>query len=169
MRADIKDYIITSCLAKDHVGKMEGLLFPLATLKKLWQALSLDFIVELPSSQGSTSILVVVAIFTKMVQFIPCHGSSIAQQTTDLFIQQVFWLRGLPTHLISDHSSRFISKFWQTMCRRLEVWVITSECICHQHTIPSLVGKQKKLIRLEQYLHCYTAYRQNDWRYLPPT
>lgn len=63
MKTTIWDYnaSYTICRqAKEHMGKPEGLLLPLAAPEELWQTLSLDFVVELLPSQGFMSILVVV-------------------------------------------------------------------------------------------------------------
>jgi len=47
-----------------------GLLHPLELASKPWTHISTEFITDLPESQGSKNILVVVDRFTKMAHFI---------------------------------------------------------------------------------------------------
>lgn len=91
-------------------------------------------------------------------------GSLTAQQITDLFIQHVFWLHGLPSHLSSDWGLQFLSKFWQTKCRRMGMLVLPSSAY---HSL--FDGQTKRTNQtLEQYLRCYTMYSQmNGAPYYP--
>lgn len=77
--------------------------------------LLLDFIMELPSSPGHTTILVVVDHLPKMTHFVPCWALSSAQKTTCLFMSNIFHLHGLPIGMVSDWGSQFISQFWQEL------------------------------------------------------
>ena len=65
----------TYCRAKTPKHLPHDLLQPLPVPDGPWKSISVDFIVELPPSQGYDAILVVVDRFSKMAHFIPCSTS----------------------------------------------------------------------------------------------
>ena len=77
-----------------------------------WRSVSLDFITDLPRSNEFYCILVVVDSFTKMAHFEPCTKSITAKDCTDLVMQTVLKLHGVPDEIISDRGPQFDSKFW---------------------------------------------------------
>jgi len=81
----------------------------------------MDFIIELPPSNFYDSILVVVDCLTKMVHLILCIKTITGEGTTKLFLDHVFWYRGLPKNIISDRGPQFASKFWNRLIELLGV------------------------------------------------
>jgi hypothetical protein len=59
----------------------------------------MDFIKQLPDSEGFTAILVVVDHFTKQALFIPTHDTITSAQLAELFIIHVFSKHGVPSHV----------------------------------------------------------------------
>jgi hypothetical protein len=76
-----------------------------------WQLISLDFITDLPISNGFDTILTVVDHFTKMTHLLPCTKDISSEGTVDLLMREVFRHHGLPNNIISDRSPQFVSKF----------------------------------------------------------
>ena len=74
---------------------------------KPWASISMDFIVDLPASEGHDSVLVVVDRFSKLAHFLPCSKDIDAAGTAKLFLDQVFKLHGSqkPSSLIVAQSS----------------------------------------------------------------
>jgi hypothetical protein len=62
----------------------------------------MDFIEQLPNSEGFTTILVVVDRFTKQALFIPTHNTITSAQLAELFIIHVFSKHGVLSHVTSD-------------------------------------------------------------------
>ena len=62
----------------------------------------MDFIEQLPSSDGFTAILVVVDRLTKQSIFIPTTDEVTSAELAKLFVQHVFAKHGVPTHVTSD-------------------------------------------------------------------
>ena len=75
MRDLIKQYIknCDTCQRTKVVRHVPyGLLQLNEVPKKPWKSLSMDFITDLPTSEGYDAILVVIDRLTKMSHFIPC-------------------------------------------------------------------------------------------------
>ena len=70
----------------------------------------MDF-TEMPESLGYNYILVVVNQFSKEVVFVLCTKEETAYSTTELFRDHVWCQHGLPSAVVSDHGSVFVSNF----------------------------------------------------------
>ncbi|XP_039145476.1 uncharacterized protein LOC120282666 [Dioscorea cayenensis subsp. rotundata] len=73
-----------------------GLLQPLDIPEQPWVDISMDFIDGLPSSEGKTSIWVVVDRFSKMAHFLALKHPFMAQDLATLFMDQIHRLHGMP-------------------------------------------------------------------------
>jgi hypothetical protein len=62
----------------------------------------MDFIVELPKSEGYDAIYVCVDRLTKMAHFVPTNTTVTAEQTAQLFYRHIWKYHGLPTDIVSD-------------------------------------------------------------------
>jgi hypothetical protein len=71
----------------------------------------MDYIIELPPSNGYNAIYVCVDRLTKMAHFSPAITEITAEGTTNLYLQHIFKHHDLPTDIISDRGPQFTSKF----------------------------------------------------------
>ena len=62
---------------------------------KPWEVLHMDFIVELPESEGNSTILTVVDRFSKMAEFIPLKATD-AVTVANAFFTRVVCMHGMP-------------------------------------------------------------------------
>jgi transposase InsO family protein len=158
----IKEYVQscdTCTRAKSTHHKPYGLLQPLPIPQGPWQSISMDFITDLPLSNGFDSILVVVDRFTKMAHFIACNKAILAKETADHILQQVIKLHGLPKDIISDRGPQFASKFWARLFELLGTKINLSTAF---H--PQTDGQTERTNQtLEQYLRCTVDYQQDNW------
>jgi hypothetical protein len=69
-----------------------------------WRDISIDFVVNLPNSNGFINIIVVVDRLIKMRHIIPIDSID-AILVAKCFIKHVFKLYRLPNSIISDHRS----------------------------------------------------------------
>jgi hypothetical protein len=163
----VKDYVTTCDIcSRSKVPRHcpYELLRPLPIPKKPWPSISMDFITNLPSSKAFDSIFVVVDRLTKMADFIPCNKTVIGEETTRLFMDNIYKYHGLPNDIISDCSSQFTSKFWQSFFKILKVKINLSS-VYH----PQTDGQTKRVNQvLEQYLRCTINYHQDNWTELLP-
>jgi hypothetical protein len=69
-----------------------------------WRDILINFIVDLPSSNGFTNIMVVVDRLMKMRYIIPIKSIN-AILVAEYFVKYVFKLYRLPNSIISNHGS----------------------------------------------------------------
>src|SRR5258708_3313364 len=89
----VKDYMAscTTCTcAKSPRHKPYRKLKQLLMPSQSWLSISMDFIEQLPASEGFSAILVVVDHLTKQAIFIPSHDTMNAPQVARLFLTHVF-------------------------------------------------------------------------------
>uniref|UniRef100_A0A8C5M421 Gypsy retrotransposon integrase-like protein 1 n=1 Tax=Leptobrachium leishanense TaxID=445787 RepID=A0A8C5M421_9ANUR len=168
LKKDVTEYI-RSCpecnRMKSPKCKPVGLLQPLPTASTPWRDLSIDFIVDLPPSQGNTAIMVVVDRFSKMAHFLPIPGLPTANETASLFLKEIVRLHGVPSSIVSDRGVQFTSKVWSAFCQSLNIKIHLSSS---HH--PQTNGQTERVNQqLEQYLRCYSSYQQDNWSDLLPT
>jgi len=163
----IKDYIssCTSCRrAKVPRHRPYSLLKQLPIPTCPWHSISMDFIEQLPSSNGFTSILVIVDRLSKQGIFIPTYDTITSPELAKFFVTHVFSKHGVPTHVTSDRGSEFVSHFF---CSLGKVLGMTLHFTSGYH--PEGDGQTERTNQtLEQYLRIYCNYQQDNWAKLLP-
>ncbi|RVW72184.1 Transposon Ty3-I Gag-Pol polyprotein [Vitis vinifera] len=114
IRDEVEAYVRT-CLVcqQDKVEQRQprGLLEPLPVAERPWDNVTMDFIIGLPKSEDSGSIIVVVDRFSKYATFIAAPTDCTAEETARLFLKHVVKYWGLPKFIISDRDPSFTRKF----------------------------------------------------------
>ncbi|KAK3506499.1 hypothetical protein QTP70_003045 [Hemibagrus guttatus] len=106
MTSDIRRYVqgCRECaISKSPHHLLSGKLQPLPIPNRPWSHLGVDFITDLPVSNGCTCVLVVVDRFSKSCRLIPLLGLPTAMDTAELLFNYVFRYYGLPEDIVSDH------------------------------------------------------------------
>ena len=99
MKTDIQKYVAkcdTCKRQKFETMAPPGLLQPLHIPTQKWSEVSMDFITDLPTSEGKDSIFVVVDKLTKYTHFISISSKAKASQVADSYIKNIFKLHGTP-------------------------------------------------------------------------
>jgi len=124
----------------------------------------MDFIEKLPSSSGFDTILVIVDRLSKQAIFIPTHDTITLAELACLFVIHVFSKHGVPSHVTSNCSSKFVSHFFCSLGTALDMRLhFTSR----YH--PEANGQAERTNQtLEQYLRIYCNYQQDNWSELLP-
>ncbi|GKC07671.1 transposable element [Tanacetum coccineum] len=65
-------------------------------------------------------LFVVVDRFSKMVVLIPCKKTITGEEAARLFFKHVWKIFDLPTSIISDRDSRFLSNFWCSLWAKMD-------------------------------------------------
>ena len=167
VRTFIKDYCksCTACArSKTPRHKPYGNLRQLPIPDKPWNSISMDFIEQLPSSEGYTAILVIVDRLSKQAIFIPTYDTITSMQLAQLFVLHVFSKHGVPSHVTSDRGTEFVSHFFRFLEKALDMKLhFTSG----YH--PEGDGQTKRTNQtLEQYIRIYCNYQQDNWKQLLP-
>jgi hypothetical protein len=120
----------------------------------------MDFIIDLPLSDGCDQLWVVIDRYTKMSHFIPLKKN--LQKAPDLAVifAKEFWrLHGLPSDISSGRDSRFTSAFGKSLLSSLGIrlWIST---VFH----PQTDGQMEKLNQtIEPFLRACINHQQNNW------
>uniref|UniRef100_A0A3B1J2C0 Gypsy retrotransposon integrase-like protein 1 n=1 Tax=Astyanax mexicanus TaxID=7994 RepID=A0A3B1J2C0_ASTMX len=126
MRADVHAFV-TSCSicaqCKTPKTLPAGKLMPLPVPERPWSHLAMDFVTDLPVSEGYTTILTVVDRFSRGVKFIPFTALPTAFQTAQAIYTHVFRHFGVPEDILSDRGPQFTSRVWRAFFEHLGVHV----------------------------------------------
>jgi len=139
-----------------------GLLHALPVPDSPWSQISMDFITDLPLSNGFDSLFVVKDRLSKMAHFIPTHKNATAEDTANLFVREIFRLHGAPVSIVSDRDSKFTSGFWQRFMSLLNIKINLSSAF---H--PETDGSTEIINQvIEQYLRVFCNYQQDNWAHI---
>ena len=124
MSRDVKKFVISCDIcqkAKPRRHAPIGLLQPLPIPGRPFETVTMDFITELPESNGYNTILVIVDKLTKYATFIPTNSTVDEEGTAQLFFKNIVTHYGLPRQVISDRDSRWTSSFWKELCKQMNI------------------------------------------------
>ncbi|KAK8923731.1 hypothetical protein KSP39_PZI019566 [Platanthera zijinensis] len=93
------------------------LLTPLEILQQIWDTVFMDFIDDLPRSQGQTVILVLVDKMSKYDHSLALHHPYMGESVADLFVREIIQLHCISRTIISDRDSVFVGNFWRELFR----------------------------------------------------
>ena len=162
MARDIKQYVSTCDIcqkAKPRRHAPVGLLRPIPIPSRPFEVVTMDFIPELPLSDGFDNVLVIVDKLTKYALFIPCSTSITEVDTARLFFQHVISEYGIPKQIISDRDARWRGEFWHEVCKLLDT---TRALTTSYH--PQADGQTEVMNQtLEIALRAYVGPTRDDW------
>jgi len=141
-----------------------GLMKPNEAPNRLWKSISIDFITDLPNSEGDDTILIVIDRLTKMAHRLPCTKEINAQQFSELFVREIFRQHGLPKDIITDRGSVFTSDLLKETTKQLGIERRLSTAF-HSQTDGQT---ERTNSTLEQYLGAFVNYQQDNWKGLLP-
>ena len=81
------------------------------TGERSFEEIALDFVGELPESEGFNAILVVTDRFIKVQHYITAKTTWTAGDVANSYINDIWKLHGLLRHITSDRGPQFASKF----------------------------------------------------------
>ncbi|KAL0187811.1 hypothetical protein M9458_014910, partial [Cirrhinus mrigala] len=106
MARDVRQYV-QGC---KECAMSKRKLHPLPVPNRPWSHLGVDFMTDLPSSDGNTCILVIIDRFSKFCRLIPLKGLPTALETAEILFNHVFRYYGIPEDIVSDRGPQFISR-----------------------------------------------------------
>jgi hypothetical protein len=82
----------------------------------------MNFIVGLQKTPtGEDAIWVVVDRLTKSAHFIPIKVTVPIDKLARLYVQNIVRLHRVPSAIVSDRDSRFMSRFWQSLQKEMGI------------------------------------------------
>jgi len=125
-----------------------------------FKEIAMDFVEELPESEGFNTILVVTDRFTKVQHYIAAKTTWTASDVAAIYINKIWRLYGLPKHITSDHGPQFASKFLKKINKSLGINLRLSTAYHAQTDRLAEWAVQT----LKQCLQIYCHDRQHWWR-----
>ncbi|KAL0195066.1 hypothetical protein M9458_008638, partial [Cirrhinus mrigala] len=162
MARDVRQYIqgCKECaMSKSPRHLPAGKLHPLPVPNRPWSHLGVDFMTDLPSSDGNTCILVIIDRFSKFCCLIPLKGLPTALETAETLFNHVFRYYGIPEDIVSDRGPQFISRVWRLFFRLLGVTISLSS---GYH--PQTNGQtERKIQEVGRFLRTFCHGHQDSW------
>ncbi|GJT24369.1 putative reverse transcriptase domain-containing protein [Tanacetum coccineum] len=119
IKKDIAVYVsrcLTCLKVKAEHQRLSGLLQQPEILEWKWERISMYIFMKLQrTSSGHDTIWVIVDRLTKYAHFLPTRENYKMDMLARLYLNEIVTRHGVPISIISDHDSRFTSRFWQTM------------------------------------------------------
>ena len=119
MKRDVTEYV-SKCLTCQQVKAEHqvptGLLNPLPIPQWKWDNITMDFVSGFPlTQQKHDSVWVIVDRLTKSAHFIPVRIDYSMDRLTELYVDEIVRLHGVPLSFVSDRDPRFTSRFWKEL------------------------------------------------------
>ncbi|GKF47425.1 putative reverse transcriptase domain-containing protein, partial [Tanacetum coccineum] len=119
MKKDIAGYVskcLTCLKVKAQHQRTSGVLQQPEIPVWKWEGIAMDFVTKLPrTSSVHDTIWVIVDRLTKSAHFLPMREDYKMERLARLYFNEIVARHGVPIYMISDHDSRFTSRFWQSM------------------------------------------------------
>ncbi|GJU51914.1 putative reverse transcriptase domain-containing protein [Tanacetum coccineum] len=130
-----------------------------------YEGITMDFVTKLPrTSSGYDTIWVIVDWLTKSTHFLPMREDYKMDRLARLYLNEIVARHGMPISIISDHDSRFTSRFWQSMQEALGTRLDISTTY-HSQTD----GQSERTIQtLEDMLRAYVLDLGGSWDFHLP-
>jgi hypothetical protein len=137
---------------------LQGLLKPLPVPDRIWKEISMDFITDLPESEGCTNMMVVTDRLSKDVVLVALPNLDV-ETVAWAFIKHVVAYHWLPKAIVSDRGSQFVSGLWKRLCEILGIQRRLSTAF-HPQTDGST---ERMNAVVEAYLRAYVQWDQKNW------
>jgi transposase InsO family protein len=155
---------VISHLRRRHLTKfiyslaLSHFLKPLPVPSRIWQVISVDFIDQLPDSDGCTNIMVVTDRLSKGVMLKSMKDIT-AESVADWFLSTYYRQHGLPLAIMSDRGSQFVGALWARICQLLNITRRLSTAFA-----PETDGSTERMNQnVEVFIRSFVDHDQTTW------
>ena len=136
-----------------------GMLIPNPIPSRPYQSISMvDFIVNLPWTEGFNAIYVVVDRLTKHASFKPTTTGLVSEGFAILFFKHIVCRFGLPESIVMDRDPRWTSDFWLSMAKALQTKMSLSSSHHPQHD-----GQTEVVNKLLTMMCAFITCKKDQW------
>lgn len=139
-----------------------GFLRSLPIPERLGTDLTIDFVTDMPLSNGCTNMMVITDRLSKEI-FVFGTRSMTSEECAKVFIDRYYRYYGFPRYLTSDRGSDWVSHFWKTFCK---LTGIEQRLTTAYH--PQSNASERANQEIYKYLRAFSCYSQNNWMELLP-
>ncbi len=110
-----------SKISRDSINK---LLHFLLISQKRWKDIVINFITELLSTKDYNIICTIICWFIKKRHYVFCHWEDediSVEEMIWIMLWNVYWIHDLPSSIVSNKDSQFISTMWQSLYKWLRI------------------------------------------------
>lgn len=163
MKREVAEFVarcLTCQKVKSEHKRPQGTIQPLPVPEWKWDDIAMDFVVGLPkTAKGFTKVWVIVDRLTKVAKFVPMKDNWSMEQCGKVYVDQVVRHHGVPSTIVSDRDSRFLSHFWEALQKAFGTDVLKSTAF---H--PATDGQSERTIQtLEDMLRACALDYPKTW------
>jgi hypothetical protein len=161
MSMDVRDFT-NACDGcgrnKSWRSRRKGFLKPLPIPDRIWSEISMDFITELPESEGCRNMIVITDRLGKGVVADGLDDLE-AETVAKWFIRRYYPHHFLPFAIVSDRGTQFTGALWTRICQILRIKRRLSTAFS-----PETDGATERMNQVvEAFLREFVNHAQDDW------
>jgi hypothetical protein len=138
---------------------LQGLLRPLPIPERIWKEVSIDFMTNLPESNGCTNLMVVTDRLSKDVVLVGLKDIT-TDSVAEAYMNYVVAYHWLPDYITSDRGPQFVSHIWTKLC---ELTGVKRRLSSGYH--PETDGSTERMnARVAAYLRAFCNWNQLNWK-----
>jgi len=143
--------------------RRQGFLKPLPIPDRIWSEISMDFVTDLPKSEGCENMIVVTDRLSKGVIADGLENLE-AETVARWFIRRYYPYHFLPFAIVSDRGTQFTGALWARICQMLRIKRRLSTAFS-----PETDGSTERMNQpIEAFLRQFADHFQDNWLFLLP-
>jgi Integrase zinc binding domain/Chromo (CHRromatin Organisation MOdifier) domain len=166
MIGDVQKFVKSchSCQTRNPAPtKQYGKNHPLLIPSGPWEYVSMDFLVNLPSSAYNdrkyNNLMVAEDLLTKTIHLIATTTNVEAETVAKLYFDNIYRLHGLPRGIVSDRDTKFTGAFWRALQK-----MVGTDLLMSTTSHPQTDGQTERANRtILQVLRHFVNTNGSDW------
>jgi hypothetical protein len=162
LEQDVTQYIKECKICQINKETRPNIKLPLTitdTKTTPWDKVYLDIVGPLPVTENKKKyILTCQDNLSKYFVAVPLQSQT-AEEVTDVFVKHIILIYGIPTEVLTDQGSNFMSEVFKRICKLLKIETVHTTAY-HPESNGALERTHKTLT---SYLRCFCDSKTNNW------